>query len=64
MVTFLFHQVQLFNYNMNKITIFLFNNSTSSIKVKVTVKNYLVFLRKNAFEFAMQTSFGSIEVLN
>ena len=26
-----------------------------SIKVKVTVKNCLVFLRKNAFEFAMQT---------
>ena len=35
-----------------------------SIQVKVTVKTYLVFLRKNAFEFAMQTPFGYIVVLN
>ena len=35
-----------------------------SIKEKVTVNNFLVFLRKNVFEFAMQTSFGYIEGLN
>ena len=35
-----------------------------SFKVKEAVKNNLIFLPKNAFDFAMQTSFGYIEVLN
>ena len=50
---------------MNKITIIFIKKSLYlSIEVKVTVKNCLVFLQKNAFEFAMQPSFGYIEVLN